>query len=295
MARWIPTAVVQAPTATPSLYGLVQAAVEGDTDDPRWIGGFAWDPEVCLGDVTAVDPTCEWTQLTTGKMPAAWRLDGQDPWCRAEAFPVNYVLSLTRPSVGWSQSNYEQRVRGMMEAAGPKAMEFEFWEGTAGSENQHLAASGVPTIENGTGGYSPARTLAKLEQAIADFGTGGRGMIHATVQLASLWAGVSAIGPDPDNANRLRTKLGNIVVAGSGYTGIGPLGEADRVVTDTLQWAYATGIVHKRIGDIDLTPATLEEALNRGRNQITFTAQRQAAFNFDPCTGPVAVRADLGA
>jgi hypothetical protein len=49
------------------------------------------------------------------------------------------------------------------------------------------------------------------------------------------------------------------------------------------------------MSDIEVTPETMGEALDRTNNTVTYRAMRYAAPIFDPCSGPSAVYVDLAA
>jgi hypothetical protein len=118
-------------------------------------------------------------------------------------------------------------------------------------------------------------------------------MIHASAELVSLWAIYGGLQVD---GNRLVTLTrGTIVVSGSGYDGTGPSGDPNATPAANHTWAFASGLVHLRMSDIEVTPETMGEALDRTNNTVTYRAMRYAAPIFDPCSGPSAVYVDLAA
>jgi hypothetical protein len=88
------------------------------------------------------------------------------------------------------------------------------------------------------------------------------------------------------------TRRGSIVVAGGGYTGTGPTGNAGAAVTATAEWMYATGPVDVRLDTIDVQPDSLAEATDRTTNTVVFRAGRRALVTFDPLS-VFAVQVDL--
>jgi hypothetical protein len=292
--RLAPLWPVTGPAASPSLHGLV-ASVGGPTPEPneRWTLGFTWDPETCT-IVSVYDPSCAGEPPTPGNDAAlASPLTWQD---LIEHQPAILNLAVERCTWGFADQDYPGRPLRQLEAGTSKAVEAELWSSTIAG-NQSLAVSGCD-ISNPVSGsvlpWTPRRALAAIEQEAANCGVGGRAVIHAPVDVASIWAYDGAVVED---GQRLVTRAkGNIVVAGAGYTGLGPEGHAQEVPADPdHRWVYVTGMIQVRLSDIVVTPDRIEEALDRATNTITYRAMRFGAANFDPCCGPVAVLVDLGA
>jgi hypothetical protein len=176
-----------------------------------------------------------------------------------------------------------------MEAATSKGLERVFWTGGSAPDPDSQYLAHPDAVELSTTAVTPGYGLALLEQAIADCGAGGRGMIHAPVGVASLWGaggGLSQEGP-----RLVAPARGNVVVAGAGYPGSGKTGAAPAAGT---AWAFATGMVQVRLGAIQILPETLGEALDRRTNELTYRAERSVSAVFDPCCGPFAVLIQLG-
>lgn len=279
VVRLAPPAIVTGPAATPSLHGLIASAQVVNEADDRWTMGLTWAPEFS-GGVSVYAPDC------TTNLELSVSLT--NPAC-VEHQPVMLEVGIERSTWGFKSQDYEGLATRVLEAGATKALEAEFWQ-TAVLGNQSLAVSGA----NVAGlNLSPRRALAALEAKIASWATGGRGMIHAPVELASLWAydGYLII----EDGNRLVTKSkGNIVVAGAGYLGTGPVGHANYTPGAGKAWAFASGMVQVRQSGVIVTPDTLAEATNRSTNKVSYRASRYAAANFDPACGPSAVLVDLG-
>ena len=184
---------------------------------------------------------------------------------------------------GFEARDFIGRATRLLDNATPNAMEDEFWTGTltqaAGTGNNYLTnASSVTDLTPGTV-PSITRAIQILEDALAGAGFGGQGMIHAMPQAIPNFLGARRVGP------QLLTVADNIVVPGSGYTGTGPVGNANATPPTGQTWLYATDLVSVRIDKAQVFPDNFQEALDRGYsgqpNRITFRAERFAAATFD--------------
>ncbi len=174
-----------------------------------------------------------------------------------------------------------------MEATKSKALEFEFWTGFQNPDNISLMQT-TPNDDShvlNPGGaaapvaVSPGMALMLFAQALANCGGGGRGMIHATPALVERWVTLSSISCN----DKLITTCGrgDIIVNGTGYLGWGPTGQP--IPSANTVWAFATGMVNVRIGEAEIYPDNINEALNRATNEVTFRGEVTAAAVFDPC------------
>jgi hypothetical protein len=70
-------------------------------------------------------------------------------------------------------------------------------------------------------------------------------------------------------------------VAGTGYTGWGP----DNVpnVNPDEHWAWLTTPVYHLLGEVEIIPAELAEAIDRPENDAEFIAQQTAVAFWDSC------------
>lgn len=172
----------------------------------------------------------------------------------------------------------DRRVRAI-EAADlctQKALEFELWEGrlgiAAGFTNKRLAA---PTAIDVTPGASPIKVkygLALLEQALSNAGCGVQGVIHANRAVASVLGG-------KDVDEHLETPLGNLIVAGTGYTGVGPDGTMPAAGT----WMFATGPITTYLGESFVPAEELAQRVDTSKNTIATKALRVVSADFDGC------------
>jgi hypothetical protein len=280
------------PVASPPVHSLVRCAPSPDAAGQRWEYGFRFRPDNCI-DISTWDPHCD-DPPGEGDVPGGEVLKtpagANEEW--EDYFPVLAETVYQCDSTGWTPQDDGAALR-QLEAAFPKAVGFEFWTGELRPTNRHLAdvtANDVtPTV--GTA-VDPVDALASLVQAIADCGGGGRGMIHATPYLASLWACGDCI---VEEGNCLVTKVGrHIVVPDPGYPGTGPNGA---VPAAGSTWAYATGMVQVLLGpaqvlrpDATLMTATVTEGLVERHgivNAIEIRAERAFAAWWGCCHAAV--------
>jgi hypothetical protein len=190
-------------------------------------------------------------------------------------------------SFGFQATEYERRAMRQLDAGKSKAIEFEFWTGQKISTNISLQRS-TPNddahILNPGGAaapmaVSPAIALVLLAQALANCGTGARGMIHATPGLVQRWTDLTSV---TEEDHRLVTSgRRDIIVAGTGYPGTGPMGQPPPGPNEV--WAYATGMVNLRLGDPEIIPGSFKEALDRRTNTVEYRGEMTAAAVHDGC------------
>lgn len=253
------------PPLSPPVINLVTssrnpAPVDPDGKPLRWELGFGYQP---IPNVPAAG--YDW------RADAA--IDANDPQERINVAPWLAEVSDKCSAIGFSEHAFVDRALAGLRAATPKQVETEFWTGAiaqaSGCPNLYLAAD-VADILNPTLGtaVSQAEAFELLEQAIADAGCGGRGMIHVPAELTPILTGVRREG------NLLLTARDTIVVSGSGYDGSGPPSATGHAPTATTAWAYATGIVSTFIGDPYLEPA--------GSEVTVLTARQVAPAGAEP-------------
>jgi hypothetical protein len=196
---------------------------------------------------------------------------------------IPYPLSVmdTCSAFGWEERDYKGRASRWAENAQYAVLEAEFWSGAlaqaAGYPNDYLANNA--TCTDLTPGTVPsiARGFQILQDALAQAGFGGRGMIHVMPQTTPNLLTTRRVG------NLLLDQFDNIVVPGVGYTGTGPGGV---VPAAGFSWMYATDLVQVRLEkESQIYPDTFAEALDRGQagfpNTITFRAQKMGAAYWD--------------
>jgi hypothetical protein len=169
-----------------------------------------------------------------------------------------------------------------------KAIEFEFWEGVAAQEetdaatNMYLRKSGAATIPV-SGAKKPENALMILEQAIASSPVGESGVIHMTRDMASiLGSRLIYKKGETENSGRAMTRLGTDVIIGSGYTGNGPIGDANATASATNKWMYATSSVQVHLGKVEIVNENLGQGADVTINNMRIKAFRPAAAYADP-------------
>jgi hypothetical protein len=210
--------------------------------------------------------------------------------------PFIIEVPYTCSSFGFQAADYEKRAMRQLEAIKHKALEHEFWTGYINPENPSLMNSTPNDDEHvlNPGGaaapvpVTPGVALVVLSQALANCGSGGRGMIHATPGMVERWVNLS--GVQCDDSLIWTCARGDIIVDGSGYPGLGPIGQPPPGPNET--WVYATGMVNIRLGDPEVFPKEFSEALDRRTNTVTYRGEMVASAVHDLCCS-FAVLVDL--
>jgi hypothetical protein len=186
----------------------------------------------------------------------------------------------TCSSFGWEARDFKGRATRALLAGESYQIAHEFWTGTqaraSGWPNAYLAEPALNSVITTTP-QTPAAALNLLEQAIADTTGGQAGMIHCTRQLGSALSELGNTFHTIDG--QTVTYLGTIICMDAGYPGTGP---SDHALGGTVQWAYATLMPTVRRSPIDVIPDTLDQALDRATNKITWRAERLAVVTVSP-------------
>lgn len=261
----------------PALYGLLSSAVTVVNDDSvHWQNSFHYETLDCAAEVR-VQSICSASQVVTSS-------DAGDDTLHRQYFPFEVQADFRCSTMSRTPQELQDLAEQAIIACAQKAVEKEFWDGDlaqvaqeddAEFPNRYLAsdsATNVTPAGSTTNGVKSKYGLALLEQAIADCGCGIKGTIHATRAVAS------ALGVKGKN-DRLETSLGNMLVAGTGYSGRGPDGQA---APAGMAWMYATGPVTVRLGAVNVF-AQGSEIVDRKSNTIVATASRPAAVTWNSC------------
>lgn len=278
----VPRVVVEGPAPQARPRNLLESTPEATEWGPRWNLGVSWLARGCAGEQGRYGPCDPTPDLAVG--------DGYGEVASADAFVVWAGAECTSMAQTDLERGYQIATERLL-ATQAEQVENELWTGSLataeGAPNPFLAAAAdVDDVTPGGGATTLADGLALLEQALADC-LSGRGTIHATVQLASLWASKGYVELE---GGRLVTQLGTIVIAGAGYPGTSPAGAAPDAGES---WAYGTGMVTWRLGPIARQAASPAEAIDRDVNTATVRMERDALAVFDPCC-LVGVNVDLG-
>jgi len=262
-----PKTVVPSPPAQPPNYGLLKSVEPISDPNLRWANGILYSPETC-GDGGAAAP-CDVGTLT---------IDERSTSVDVEPFWVWHgdVCS----AFGFGEQDFKGRARRALEAVQSYQIERELWTGELAdaqgwTTNPRLAdLSGDDLTEGSSVGLTHG--MACLEQYLASVYWGRPGMIHATPQVVTHWMGLDLIRHEGD---KLVTAMGTVVVPGAGYQGTNPSG----TIGDNNIWAYATGMVSVRLGEIAVWPDDFDQALDREDNTIRFFAARPTTVEWDGC------------
>lgn len=259
-----------APAPQAPRYTLIGAATIADETDERWANGvrlYGYPTE--LPDL--FDQCGDSTQSAAKSDGGTWTNPTFD------AFTVSTGIKCTAAGMG-PVGELVQRARQVFTAREAFAVEREFWTGTLLPTNPYLASAAATVVSSGSSSVTPVEGLALLERAIAN--TGSMGFIHATVEVATYWASLNLLFDDGPAA-KLRTRLGNIVVPGSGYPGTPPAGGATATGSAGEQFAFATGPVEVRRSNPFAMPESPAEALDRVNNTIVWRIERLYQVGWD--------------
>ena len=192
-------------------------------------------------------------------------------------YPFDIKGSVKVSTMGTNPEDIEAAVNSALDIVTQKAVEFEFYEGqiaqtlTSPNDNRYLASAQTFDVTPTPGQAVKVRYgLGVLEQALALGSIGATGTIHVTRDVAT------ALDLDRDG-KKLITPLGTPVVAGVGYTKVGPDGST---AAEGTAWMYATGPVSVRLGKTFVTPEKLNQAIDIRINNIQYYADRAAAVTW---------------
>lgn len=265
---------VTAPPATPPRLSLVAASLAAETllgegdEKSRLDRGFTFAPESCGIGVDRYDPCVP----TEAALP-----DATNPAIvSATSFTVR---AFDRCTTLTGDRDREAKARRLLLACESKQIAQELWTGSlstaSGWENRYFASPDADEVTSGAA--DPFTALACLERGLQLCSCGGRGMIHASAELVSLW---SERGVLRREGNTILTIHDTIVVTDAGYDGSGPDGSP---AADGSVWAYATGLVYTHRGPIQVISDPME-TVDRATNTQVVWAQRQAAATWgDGC------------
>lgn len=216
-------------------------------------------------------------------LPAAWdpcsagtfrvKSDG-DGWEQPEFGTFVAVVGETCSTltVGVNQEAFADRAMRVFDARESYAVERELATGDAlGDVFPHFEQATVLNSGNATGSKA---ALGLLEDAIG--GTGSGGLIHATPGTASAWGEFQLV----EQNGVLLTTVGTPVAVGQGYVGV-TLDAYPAALETGQAWAFATGPMNMRRGDITVLPGDVREAMDRELNTVTYRVERPYLLTWD--------------
>jgi hypothetical protein len=189
----------------------------------------------------------------------------------------------------WRAPGATDRARDYLRAYRHAAIARQFWTGEiiepfdADPRYGNLWLAHPDVAQPDTDAVGTITGLALIEQAIA--ACGGPGFIHATVQLATMWAADGLV--TFVNGSLQTVAMGSTVVVDAGYPGTGPGVETGSAPPGT-SWAYGTSTVWAAEGDIVLVPDpgsanSWAESLDRTVNRLTWYAWQAWLVLWDGC------------
>jgi len=276
------TGVVKAPELIPNPYGLLSVAKvynhSTSEDGERWIRGFDQEDEsnptirILNKNDEAVDgnPLANQSGTTRFQRVVPFFIETED-----------FISTF-----GVLGEDRFARVLRQLEAATQKALEKELWEGVAvrgdtgtgaaANTTAYLIKTGGATVISNAANVRADICLAKLEQGIAGSPCGEKAVIHMTRDVASILGNRLVIAE-----NQIRTRLGTPVVVGSGYSGGGPIGNAQAAADATHKWIFATGTVEVHLGKSEVINESLAQGVAASVNDMRIKATRAAGIYVD--------------
>lgn len=261
---------IDGPPAQPPVYGLLIAA-DVVNDGEQWHAGVKWRPEQIGGGGT-VGLECD---------------GGTDDLGQATN-PVNITAE---PFVVWAEDHcavltgskalleYEARARRQLNAIQSYEIAHEFQLGAQrDADSLHNVALKDATVIH-PGAVSEVVAVSELEAALAQTFKGRRGMIHVAPQVFTILHSTFLL---ERAGQKWITAQGTVVVSDAGYT----------EEVNGFLWAYATGPVQVRLGEVDIPAPTLSRgAIDTSVNDVRVYAQREALVQVD---GEIAGTAGAG-
>jgi hypothetical protein len=291
-----PRQLVDAPTFTPSPYGLLSVAETPAWPGAHWQNGVTWS-SYCPDVSQATYDECITVTGSGGPPPEpstkAPNVDvefrGATPFTAYARFDCSPVGNEEAIQIATDVLNRTENLQ----------VERTFWTGVISGSVlafPHLAANAQVSDASGTvlqtaaspaatgsGAYDISTGLGLLEQELAEC-FGGVGVIHVPVRLIPT---LDALGLLHVEGSQLRTLNGNLVAAGAGYPGTSPAGLAS---TEETTWIYATGPVFLKRGDVKVNP--FSSSVNREVNTVEMIVERTYVIGFDCCHA--AIQVELG-
>lgn len=267
-----PPALVVGVPRQPLPYGLTSVLTFRPAGASRWEGGVQFEVGTCdpadgIGEAT-ID--IRNNQPIYPGLPKSLDSNGVGA---GEASPFTVYGHFTCSPVGWTPSTAQDKADEHLLAREIARVEQALWTGDLGNVPS-LQDAGTTTL--GTG-LSPVEGLAALEQWLG-ITYGSLGVIHMSRGLAELLLSGYAL---VTRGNGLYTQLGTPVIAGAGYPGTGPAGQA--VAVGEAGWMYATPALFGYRSEVFTSSATPGDLLDRAMNDMYAVAERTYLLGFDPC------------
>ena len=266
--------IIAAPSPGLRRYGLFNAATVTDDLDARGIAaGFQVPAEDC-GLVRAYDANCDTHPAKTFDEGLTYM----------EAVPYWVYATRQCGTVGTTPEAMEASVRRRLVSGEQRAVEAQFWGGTAVASDPNLiGAVGVTTVVPGVAGAGAA--IAALEDAFYDT-YGYVGTIHVAMRA---YAAMRYANIVDRQGGQLVTPMGSVWSFGAGYGIAGPGGAAPAAGS---VWAFMTAPVLIRRSSV-MVPS-VRSTMDRTFNQYLALAERVYTHSW-LCPDVYAVQVPLAA
>jgi hypothetical protein len=189
-------------------------------------------------------------------------------------------VSFKCSAFGWSENDYSDRAKALLDAATPKLLEYEFWNGAlsiaAGYGNLYLTTAAA--IADKYAATSIQEAIGICEQYISQMNYGGRGMIHLPPVLSPYLQLVAR-----REGNLLLTNRDTIVVPGAGYGKYPAVGSPPPLPAGPFV-VVGTSLCDVRLTDIVTWPEDPNQALDKKTNTVEVKAERYACASWDGVT-----------
>lgn len=275
--------LIDLPTVFTALpYGLWDTIQTPGSDGTHWQSGVTWVERCPTGDTT-YDECISVTGVGAPPEPPVKTANVEQSIRGALPFTVHAEFECSPVGLAGAEAIASDALARVEQTQ----VETAFWTGTAGGQPvvfPHLAADTEvldgdvvlqPVASPAVTGADVAQALGALEQELADCYK-GQGIIHvprAALPTLDAWN----LARDDGNGH-LVTLAGNLIVAGTGYTGSGPDGTAP---AEGTTWIYATGAAWGYRSDPYVSQ--LPDSLDRTSNTLRMQAERTYVIAFECC------------
>lgn len=247
------------PTVAPGLFDVAMGPMSFPAPVAQGVG-LLYVPDNCDTTTALIDVTCP--PITGAKSFTAVETP-------VSGAPFAVMTSYVCTPIGFDFAEADRRVRLRLALHEQRAVEQRVWSGSTGVLGAIPALFANATTIGPAG--CPTEAIELLEGALATAGI-SQGLIHArTAMTPHLSNNLLIANPGPDRVKF--TPNGTRYVFGTGYTGVGPTGQA--VGADT-EWMYATGRV-LIWRDEDVFVPDGGQVLNKSTNQLSLVAERTYA------------------
>lgn len=251
-------------------YRLLDIATIKDDLDPHWrAGAQIWSyPE---------DGAFTWNPCPEGTFEQGTKFEGGvTPIPLFDAFQVYVAETCTARSVNVENiQEYIDRAVAVFAAVESYGVEHVLSAGLFGSSAPHLTDSSATLLNSGAA-TNAIEALCELEDAIGETERGGT--IHASPATVTAWES-TGFTLDKVGQKLVTRACGTPIVVGTGYIGQKPASGGSP--TSKQAWAFATGPIDIRRGDIITNPPQLRQALDRTTNEVTYRVERDYLVDWD--------------